>query len=379
MYTPVIDEHGDVSGVVGVAHDVTERRAAVDTLSAVLNTVGESILTLDGAGRIIMVNQALEQLFGYKQSELLGRHLARLVPACSHAQEQGSLATWLAGQNPSALGRRIQLEGQAKHGRTFPIEICINEMSLGDELCYAGSIRDLSDQMEYDRLRDEFVGTVSHELRTPLASIMGWTETLLTGHPGPLNDQQRRFLDIIYGSSVRLNRLIEEILTVSRIQRGTLRLNREAVYPSQIFAMLRDTIGKLAERQQIQVRIDDTWPADQPIVGDANLLEQTLGSLLSNAVKFSATGSEVQVHSMAVHGAWRVEVVDHGMGIPEADMPRLFQRFMRGSNARQAQIQGPGLGLYVSKAIVEGHGGEITLTSREGVGTTVWFEIPGQG
>jgi signal transduction histidine kinase len=205
---------------------------------------------------------------------------------------------------------------------------------------------------------------------------MGWTETLLTEHPGPLNEMQKRFLNIVYGSSQRLNRLIEEILTVSRIQRGTLRLVRERIDPRQLLARVVEAMQQVGERQGVRFQIEENWPPAQTTMGDPQQLEQVLSNLLGNAIKFSPDGGVVSIRSTSVHGAWRVEIRDNGMGIPADDQPRLFQRFVRGSNARTAQIQGTGLGLYVSKAIVEGHGGEIHLTSHEGAGTTVWFYVP---
>jgi len=376
MYTPVVDEQGVVTGVVGVAHDVTDRKDAVDTLGAVLNTVGEGIFTVDQQGLIVMVNQELERIFGYGQDELLGRHVGDLIPERHRQAHEASIQHYLDTQIKNVLGQRVEREGRHKSGATFPIDICVNEMTTGARTFFTGSIRDISEQKEYDLLRDEFVSTVSHELRTPLASIMGWTETLLTSHPGPINDAQRRFLNIVYASSQRLNRLIEEILTVSRIQRGTLGLSSEPFHPAQLFALLRDGTTQLAERQGIRLQFDDQWPSDQTVIGDVQLLEQVLSNLIANAIKFSNTGDDVVVRSTRVDGAWRLAVEDHGVGIPAADLPRLFQRFVRGSNAKRDHIQGTGLGLYVSKAIVEGHGGQIQLTSQEGAGTHVWFEIP---
>ncbi|MBK8047436.1 MAG: PAS domain S-box protein [Anaerolineales bacterium] len=372
LYTPVIDDAGAVVGVVGVAHDVTDRKAAVDTLGAVLNTVGEGILTVDGRGAIIMVNQALERMLGHAQGALVGRHLDTLLPELDIVTSASFADTQLA----AILGRRVEMEAIGSQQRTLPVEVCFNEMIIGDETYYAGSMRDLTTQKEYDRLRDEFVATVSHELRTPLASIMGWTETLLTGHPGPLTEMQQKVLNTVYSSAQRLNRLIEEILTVSRIQRGTLRLKQDHFDPAQLFSQLREPMTQLATRQQVQLHFSDLWRNEVECTGDMVLVEQAVANLISNAIKFSAPGQVVEVRSYGVHGGWRVEVEDHGMGIPEADLPDLFQRFTRGSNAKKAHIQGTGLGLYVAKAIIEGHGGEIHLTSQEGFGTTVWFEVP---
>ncbi len=373
-YEPLSENIG-VTGVVGVAHDVTEQKAAANALAAVLQTVGEGILSLDEDGRILMVNPELEHIFGYSEAELLGAPFDCLLattdaPALALDQSDGA-PSWR-----SVLGVRFETEGRRKDGSAFPVELCINELAAGRPLRYTGSLRDISERREYDRLRDEFVSTVSHELRTPLASIMGWTETLLTEHPGPINDIQRRFLNTVYGSSQRLNRLIEEILTVSRIQRGTLRVNTEAMNPSELLAAVAADLAPSAARQGIHLHFEDAWPSDEQMPGDPHLLEQVLNNLIGNAVKFSAQGSDVFVRSRLTPIGWRVEVEDHGTGVRAADLPKLFNRFVRGANAKAAHTQGAGLGLFVSKAIVEAHGGAIYLTSREGEGTTVCYELP---
>ena len=370
---PIRGESGSVSCVVGVAHDVTERTAAIDSLSAVLQTVGEGILSLDAEGRITLVNAELEATFGYTAQELLGQPIRLLLPEFGAQASPPARADvpWRIG-----LGQRRELGGRRKDGTAFPVEVCINEIASGGPLRYTGSLRDITERKEYDRLRDEFVSTVSHELRTPLTSIMGWTETLLTEHPGPINEGQRRFLNIVYASSQRLNRLIEEILTVSRIQRGTLRINPDIFQPAQLLETVRESVTSAAERQGIRLHFEDNWPPAQSVPGDPQLIEQVISNLISNAVKFSRQGSDVRVRSLRTTAGWRVEVEDHGMGLPASDLPKLFQRFVRGSNAKEAHIQGAGLGLFVSKAIVEGHGGQIHLASREGEGTTAWFDLP---
>ena len=263
-----------------------------------------------------------------------------------------------------------------QNGRTFPIEIRVQAFEIANRQTFTVSIRDVTERREYDRLRDDFVSTVSHELRTPLASIMGWTETLLTEHPGPLTDLQRRFLNTVYTSSVRLDKLIEEILTVSRIQRGALRLTPTRVNPSEMLANALAALTPQINARTLHVTVEDGWPAGTLVDGDAERLEDSIKQLLANAIKFSSQGGEIVVRSQWSEQGWRFEVEDHGVGMDEEEIPLVFQRFYRGKAARKAQTQGAGLGLYVCKAVVEGHGGEIALTSQPGVKTVARFTIP---
>lgn len=374
--SPVFSPEGELTHFVGIQTDNSERRRMARTLQAVLDTVGEGIISADGSGQIVMVNPEIERIFGYKADELLGQPLTLLMPENYRDAHRAGMVRFLDTGVPHVLGKRLELEGVRKDGQIFPLELYISQTQFADNQLFTASMRDITQRKEYDRMRDDFVSTVTHELRTPLASVMGWTETLLSQKPGPLTDLQKRFLGIVYDSSQRLNRLIEEILTVSRIQRGTLQLHKQEFSPRESVAGVREMLRALAAPKNIEVEYREEWPADQRLMGDANRIEQVLTNLIGNAIKFSPEGASVTVESLEEAGQWRVAVQDRGIGIPAGEIPHLFERFYRASNAGKAQIQGTGLGLYVCKAIVEGHGGEIGLESVVGEGTTVWFTLP---
>jgi signal transduction histidine kinase len=220
------------------------------------------------------------------------------------------------------------------------------------------------------------VATVSHELRTPLASLMGFTETLLGERPGPLTAVQKRFLDHSYQNARRLQLLIEELLTVSRIQQGSFKIYQQPFLPASALENVKAVVAPLATSKAIQLIVEDQWPTDVLILGDQNRLEQVLINLISNAIKFTPTDGTVQVIATQELRGWQVKVQDTGIGIPADEIPKLFTRFTRASNAVAEQVPGTGLGLYVCKAIIEQHGGQIGLTSQEGEGATAWFIVP---
>jgi signal transduction histidine kinase len=225
-------------------------------------------------------------------------------------------------------------------------------------------------------MKTEFIANVSHELRTPLASIMGFIETLLNGRPGPLTEVQERFLKNSYKSSERLRSLVEDLLLVSRIQRGILRLERQSFLPSLAIRNVQDMVSPLASARSISLHVQDEWVSEERFIADQDRLEQVMTNLVSNAIKFTPDGGQVWVHSQRKASDWCFEVRDQGIGIPAEDLPLLFKRFYRASNAVSAQIQGTGLGLYVCKAIIDEHGGRIDVESELGVGTTVRFIVP---
>ncbi|MEM7531097.1 MAG: PAS domain S-box protein [Chloroflexota bacterium] len=374
-FAPIFSEEGELLYYVDIQTDITERKEAQDTLKAVLDTVGEGIVTMDQGGHIIMVNQEVLRIWGYEHYELLDEPLNKLL---SDQHKEENLFR--------RLGKRFECTGRDKQGRRFPLEIYISETNLGEQLLYTAAVRDITERKELERMRDEFVSTVSHELRTPLASIMGWTETILSERPGPLTAHQRRFMNIVFDSSQRLNKLIEEILTVSRIQRGILRLDKGFFTPTETLSSIHEMLSSVATEKGISLALEDEWQADDTMKGDPDRLNQVLTNLIGNAIKFSPDDEVVMIrsikktaHNPVTHQSslwWRFEVQDHGIGIPASEIRQLFDRFFRASNANKAQIQGTGLGLYVCKAVIDGHHGQIGLDSVEGEGTTAWFEIP---
>ncbi len=328
-YLPIWDGDGRVTGVMGVAHDVTRRKQAEDALTSVLDTVGDSVIVADEDGEIVMANRQVEDVFGYWPDELVGRNILELAaPHLVAAGEVGMARFQVSGEGP-VFNRRLQMEGLHRSGRIFPVEVFVGKTQIGGLPHFTASIRDVTQDRDLEKLRDEFLSTVSHELRTPLASIMGWLETVLEGRPGTLNDTQTRFLSIAYASAERLNRLVEEISTASRLERGPLHLEKAPFDPSEALSAAVDMLDGIAAERDIAIIINDNWPQQATLDGDRGRLDQVLANLLSNAVKFSPNGAVVEVRSDLVDGTWRLEVADHGIGIPRDEVHRLFQRFFR--------------------------------------------------
>lgn len=235
--------------------------------------------------------------------------------------------------------------------------------------------RDISELKRLERVKSEFVASVSHELRTPLASILGYAEILLRGRPGPLTDVQQEFLQTILEGSRRLKLLVDDLLDVSRIEVGKFRMNFDDVDLEDVIQRAEETIRPLAAKADVAVKVQ--IPPHLPMIeGDAQRIGQVLDNLLSNAVKFSHAGGCVCVGVEEEDVALCVTVRDEGIGIPQEDISHLFSRFYRASNAEPNRRSGTGLGLYIARAIVEGHGGHIQAESSPGQGTTLRFWLP---
>ena len=226
---------------------------------------------------------------------------------------------------------------------------------------------------ELDQMKDLFVSGVSHELRTPLTSMLGYLEILRDGEAGELNDEQQHFLEIVDRNCHRLTDLINDILFMSRLDSGRFHIERTSVDLGELVGERVESIRPAAtkKRVEVQLEISDT---DSQLWADRSRLAQVVDNVLSNAVKFTPEGGDVSVAVSTSGETTRFEVRDTGVGIPEDEAGRLFERFFRASTAQN--IQGTGLGLSITKSIVEAHGGTISVQSSVGVGTTVTVDLP---
>jgi signal transduction histidine kinase len=225
--------------------------------------------------------------------------------------------------------------------------------------------------VELDHLKDEFVSSISHELRTPLTSISGYVELLLEEEE---NEQKRGHLAIVERNADRLLALVSDLLFAARLQYGRLELDRQSVDLRELVAQSVESARPRAAAAAVELRAD---LSDVPLIqGEPDRLAQLLDNLVSNAIKFTPGGGYVSVSLDAAGGIVCIQVSDTGIGISDAERERLFERFFRSQSALEAQIQGTGLGLYISKAIVEAHGGRIGVESEPGEGTTFVVELP---
>ncbi|MGH2771608.1 MAG: ATP-binding protein [Actinomycetota bacterium] len=227
---------------------------------------------------------------------------------------------------------------------------------------------------ELDQAKSSFVSSVSHELRTPLTSIMGYMDMLMTD-PGTMDGEQLGMMKIVERNSSRLLALIEDLLTLSRIESGQFTVNKAPVPLNALVDQIKQTVMPAIERRELVLEVD--VPGDlPPLDADREQIERVLFNLIGNAVKFSYPGGGIGIRARFDDGKVGIEVWDQGMGIPEEEQEQVFSRFFRSSSAEKQAIQGTGLGLAICKEIVEQHGGSIRASSAPGRGTTVSFTIP---
>jgi signal transduction histidine kinase len=236
-------------------------------------------------------------------------------------------------------------------------------------------IRAQNEQLKaFDRLKDDFVASVSHELRTPLTSIRGYLELLISGEVGELNEEQARFLAVVDRNADRLLNVVGDLLFVSQVENGVISLERK---PVELVGLLKESVdaarpAAAAKGLAVELVADEVAEVE----ADRTRLAQVIDNLLSNAIKFTPEGGFVDIALTTEGPNAKILVSDTGMGISPTDQERLFARFFRTAAANEQAIQGTGLGLAIVKAIVEGHGGRITVESEVGMGTTFCVELP---
>lgn len=243
------------------------------------------------------------------------------------------------------------------------------------------ALKAANDSLEREsQAKSQILATVTHELRTPLTSVMGYTHMMLQNQDtvGQLNQTQQTYLEIISHDSLRLKQLIEDLLHVAEIESGILELNRnELSVRDEIEDVLRNLQPQFAEKQ-ISVALD-VCPDLGPLSADSLRFSQIITNLVSNAYKYSPAGTDITITAKNHNvGQVRIDVADMGVGISPDDQSRLFSKFFRVDNARSRKVYGSGLGLFITKQLVEAHGGSIWVESEEGKGSTFSVVLPGQ-
>jgi two-component system phosphate regulon sensor histidine kinase PhoR len=340
-----------------------ELRLRIDRLEAGLSGAGEGLIILDREGAIVATNQAAVELAQLPVHDSRGRRLRDLVPwQRLHDSIERSRLT----------GEEVlfELDDALRTGRTLAIRV----RSTPGSGCVIG-IDDQSRLKRLESLRRDFVANVSHELKTPLAAIQGFVETMLDDPNMPFATRHR-FIERIGGQARRLTSLVGDLLTLSRLDEHTgLELPPD---PCDLVAVLRDTVrdlGPLAEKRQL--RLTALLPERSLFVpADREALRQVSGNLIDNAIKYTPEGGTVTVQIAETGERVLFEVVDTGIGLSQEDQERVFERFYRVDRARSRALGGTGLGLSIVKHLVQAMGGDITVHSEVGRGSTFTFSLP---
>jgi two-component system phosphate regulon sensor histidine kinase PhoR len=341
---------------------LTEASGERERLTAVLEGMVEGVLVVDRGGHVILANPRLRELFR-AWGAVEGRPVIEVI---RRAEVEDALRE--AARTAEPVSREILLG--ADGGRQVEMH-AVRFPGQGDLLGTVAVFHDVTELRRLEGVRREFVANVSHELRTPLTAIRGYAEALQNDLP---SDKRQQFLDVILRHTDRLTALIEELLELSRIEGGTRELSLEAI---DVAAMARGLLQDLKPRLDARaLRAEVLGTEAARARADRRALEQVLLNLLDNAVKYSDPGGAIEITISASKEAVRIEVSDTGIGIPESDRARIFERFYRVDKARSRDLGGTGLGLAIVKHLVQAQEGDVFVCAREGQGTTFSVHLP---
>lgn len=367
-----------------------EREAGEGLLEAILDNLVDGIVTFDSDGTIQSLNRAGAYIFGYSAEEMIGRNVRQLIPSLPDQSDHAELNTFLKRFN----GLGDELDGQRRDGSVFPMYFSISEVFHGRQKLYIAVVQDFTErkfmetqvrekehlnlELEKEReLRDvknRFISMMSHDLKTPLAAIRLANSMLRNYGDRSSMEEKLESYDTIDQQVEHLNELISDVMTISRQDFTGAELDRQII---DLETYCRDIIEELqlAYRMKRSLKFRGTARRIESFI-DIKLIRRALTNLLTNAIKYSPEGKPVLMELSYADCKAIIKVKDHGIGIPEADLPRLFEPFNRASNV--GGIQGTGLGLAIAKQAVDLHGGTINVHSKLGKGTTFTITLPAE-
>lgn len=366
------DELGDLTGSLNALTEqlyttmkrLTEER---NQLKAILDSMSEGVLVLDHEGRILLINPSLLQILKLSEEEVIGRFLEEVI---RHYELQEAFGT-AAGKNES-LTCEIHF---ASPGLDLTLLVHIQPIEKKEKQGgFVAVFYDVSTLKKLESVRRDFVANVSHELKTPLTTIKGYSETLLEG---ALEDSSvsRKFVETIYKHSERLARLIDDLLELSQIESQKREYRIEFLEFTDILSHALRAIDSLVQQKNLNVSKDITQnlPA---MKADRLAIEQILFNLLDNAARYTPEKGSIRIQAKPEHQLVQIDITDTGIGIPEEQIPRIFERFYRVDPSRSRELGGTGLGLSIVKHLVSALGGTITVESKPGQGSTFSFTVP---
>ncbi|MGE5706885.1 MAG: ATP-binding protein, partial [Bacteroidota bacterium] len=396
----VVSATGDDSiKLQGIMVDITERKQAEGELERlkrqhelILNSAGEGIFGIDSEGRALFANPAAAKMLGFSVEELLHQFLHPLI---HHTRADGT--PFPLEECPNRLimkdGRTRFVEHDLfwrKDGTSFPVERVVAAIRIDDRIIGTVNIfQDITERereqqqrqqfealKQVDALKDQFLSILSHELRTPINSITGFGSLLQDEVAGPLNETQAHYLERMLNGAETLLSLVNDLLDMSRIQAGKFTLSPHSFDFSQLVEeVLKDLSPLSGEKQQ---HLENAVPSALILIADEQRIRQVLVNLLGNAIKFTPEGGTIAVRAHIEENDLVFEVEDNGLGIAPEDLPKLFRPFTQIDMTVTRQATGTGLGLSIAKALVEAHGGSISVSSPGlGRGATFSVRIPG--
>jgi PAS domain S-box-containing protein len=378
--SPLVTDEGTI--VMSAVRDISERKEAEQKFRSLLESAPDAMVIVGRDGLIALVNSQTERLFGYRREELLGKPVELLVPDRYRGKHPGHRTGFFAQPRARAMGAGLELFGLRRDGSEFPVEISLSPLETEEGMFVSSAIRDATARKRYElglqeanRLKSVFLANMSHELRTPLNAIIGFSEFLIDEKVGALNGKQKEYLSDVLNSGRHLLQLINDVLDLSKVEAGKMEVRAERFSVRQAIEEVCTGTASLAASKGIAVEREIAATLDQ-VTLDRQKFIQILYNLVSNALKFSDDGASVCVRARQHDGSLELSVRDTGIGIRPEDRDKLFVEFQQLDSGATRRFEGTGLGLALTKKLVEVQGGSIGVESERGQGSTFTVVLP---
>ncbi len=359
-------------------------------ITAIFNTVIDAIISINEKGIIQSCNKSAIEIFGYKQKELIGRNISILMPEPFASEHDNYLWQYMKSGKSKIIGTGRELVGKRKNGATFPIELGVGRLNLGSGTMFVGIIRDITERKNIEKelihtrdmamrsssVKSEFIANISHEIRTPMNGILGFLQLL---EDSELTDEQKEYVDIISGSANGMMTIVNDVFDYSRIESGKINIESSEFDIRNTIDSIVNFFSQRAHSEGLDIyhKIDTRIP--DIVIGSPGRLRQVLVNLINNAIKFTTVGEITIKTSLIEEGGNEsvimLEVSDTGPGISEKDQKKIFESFVQVDGSITREHGGLGLGLAISRQLIEVMGGEIGVHSVPGKGSTFWFTL----
>lgn len=361
-----------------------------EKFSKISNSAQDAIIMVDDKSVVTFWNPAAKKIFGYAREEALGKEIYDLIVPVEYKERYKNSFTGFAVESKQAIGQVFAVNSRKKNGTEFPVEVSLSAFKLKNgSWNYVSIIRDITERKQAEqeliqakinaemanRAKSEFLSTMSHELRTPLNSIIGFSDLMLGGSVGEMQEIQKKFMSNISISGKHLLSLINNILDLSKIEAGKMELNCELFGAYAVIDEVKQLVSPLADKKGLKLELNRDEKLEK-IYADRLKFKQILFNLASNAIKFTPAGGKVTISATIVENKAQFSVKDTGIGISEDDQKKLFQPFKQLDSTTTRKYEGTGLGLSLVKRFVEMHKGRIWVESELRKGSTFIFELP---
>ena len=369
--------------VLARTKDLREAKAKDE---AMLASIGDGFVATDKDGKIVLTNKAFQTHLGWSEKEVQGKKLSDVVPMLDGAgkaiaETDRPIMKALRQKSTTTTTTTTTLQYKRKDGSHFPVYITVAPVVLEGKLLGAVEVfRDITIEKDIDSMKTEFISIASHQLRTPLTAIKLFVEMLLKGRAGGLEKKQKEYLEDVSFSTERMITLVNDLLNVSRLETGRLKIEPVQIDLAQYVKGIVEAAQPLCKPKKCQLAFENQGSIKDKVGIDDTLASQVFHNLITNAIRYSKEGGKILVSlNKKANEGYIVSVHDNGIGIPEASQKRIFEKFYRADNAQKAEATGSGLGMYLAKMILEASGGKIWFESKENEGTMFYVSIPKEG